>query len=92
MKSFVISQAVDVHWHLKSAKKLDGTIAGDEMKHTFDNLVSACKFAVSKGEEGNLLIHLYPDTGPSLNLAQAHRIFTMAEAGEIPNAATHVEV
>jgi len=27
-------------------------------------------------KEGNLLAHLYPDAGPSLNVAQAHKIVT----------------
>ncbi len=91
MAKMLINQAVDVHWHLPSAQKPDQTIAGDEVVRTFNNLIPACEFAVAMAREGNLLVSLYPDSGPPFDLTQAQTIVTAWETGKIALDATELE-
>jgi hypothetical protein len=91
MTAILINQAVDVHWHLPSAQ-IDGTILGDEVTRTFDNLVPACEFAVAMAKEGNLLVQLYPDIGPVLDISQAEKIAADWETGKIPVDAKDIEI
>jgi len=67
-------------------------IEGDEVVRTFENLIPACEYAVAMAKEGNLLVHLYPDAGPSLNVAQAQKIVTEWETGKISIDATEIEI
>jgi hypothetical protein len=92
MTAILINQTVDVHWHLPGAQKTDGTIEGDKVTRNFDNLVPACEFAVAMAKEGNLLVQLYPDTGPILDISQAQKIATDWETGKIPVDATDIEI
>jgi hypothetical protein len=67
-------------------------IEGDEVVRTFANLIPACEFAVAMANEGDLLITLYPESGPLLNLSQARTIATAWETGKIAVDASQVEI
>jgi hypothetical protein len=92
MTTLPINQAVDVHWQLPSAQKPDGRIEGDEVVRTFDNLIPACEFAVAMAQEGNLLVTLYPESGPVLDTSQAHKIKMAWESGNVETDATELEI
>jgi hypothetical protein len=86
MDSIPIDQAVDVHWHLRTALK-DGTISGDAHICKFDGLIAAARFAVQKAAEGNLNVNLYLAVGPALDAVQARRIVALSEAQAIKGRA-----
>ncbi len=90
MPKISINQAVDVHWHMSPAHRDKGQ-AADEVVRTFDNLIPACEFAVSMAKEGDLDIHLYPETGHALKLEDAQRIVSLWESASVPLEATEIE-
>jgi hypothetical protein len=87
MDSIPVDQAVDVHWHLPTALKPEGTISGDEHICKFIGLIAAARFAVEKAAEGNLNVNLYLAIGPALNSTQAQRIVTLSEVQAIKGRA-----
>lgn len=92
MKTVLINQSVDVHWHIAKAPKSEKPSDDDEVTRTFPNLIPACEFAVSMAREGDLLIQLYPESGPELDLAEAQVIVTKWESGEIAETAEEVDI
>ena len=92
MKSININQSVEVHWRMPPASPSSKPSEKDEVTRTFPNLIPACEFAVSMAREGDLLLELYPDGGPTLSLADAQNIVTKWETGEIADTAEIVEI
>jgi hypothetical protein len=78
--SISINQAADVHWMDQSAVQSNKMIEGGHIR-TFEDLVGACRFAIEKAAEGKLLVRVFPENDPSLNLAQAH--IALADKGAI---------
>lgn len=92
MKSVLINQSVDVHWRHPEPNASKAPSGRDEVTRTFPNLIPACEFAVSMAREGDVLMELRPENGPTLNLAEAQAIKAKWESGEIAETAEDVEI
>jgi hypothetical protein len=92
MATISINQGVDVHWTGPSAVQPDRMVEGGRHVRTFEDLIRACRFALEKAAEGNMMIQIYPSVGPSLNLASAQEIVALADGGAIDRNTVEVEI